>query len=117
MTPSFGAGAGQAIDVRTIIHQTMRTYLGHLLAHPLTTLDNVPAAPKAYQDVLLPFAQSIARESERTRYMFEFNLPGSYDGTDRKNERDDMEILKEKILGQFGWEGEGDGARRRKETA
>ncbi|KAG2366449.1 hypothetical protein BDR07DRAFT_1537579 [Suillus spraguei] len=39
--------------------------LGRLLAHPLTTLFNVPAALKAYQDVRLPFAQFIAHGSER----------------------------------------------------
>ncbi|KAG0704178.1 hypothetical protein DFH29DRAFT_393929 [Suillus ampliporus] len=101
MTPHFGAGAGQAIEDAFV--------LGRLLAHPLTTLDSVPAALKAYQDVRLPFSQFVARGSERAGYMVEFRLPGYYDGTDRGNEREEMEVLKEKILGQWGWEREGGG--------
>jgi len=116
MTPHFGAGAGQAIEVRAIIRQTIRTgslcakdafLLGRLLAHPLTTLDDVPAALKAYQDVRLPFAQFIARESDRTGHMFDFAMPEYYDGTDKGNEEEELEILKEKILGQWNWESEG----------
>ena len=86
MTPHFGAGAGQAIEVRARRNHS-RDYansyctkdafvLGRLLAHPLTTLDTVPAALKAYQDVRLPFAQFVAREAERTGYMYEFDSPG-----------------------------------------
>lgn len=66
--------------------------LGRLLAHPLTTLFNVPAALKAYQDVRLPFAQFIAHGSER---MSQICLPGYYDGIDRGNRREEMETLKE----------------------
>ncbi|KAG1737520.1 uncharacterized protein EDB91DRAFT_1249644 [Suillus paluster] len=98
MTPHFGAGASQAMEDAFV--------LGRLLAHPLTTLDNVPAALKVYQDVRLPFAQFVARESERTGYMFDFRLPGYYDGTERSNEREEMDILKERLTGQWGWERE-----------
>jgi salicylate hydroxylase len=83
--------------------------LGRLLAHPLTTLDNVPTALKAYQDVRLPFAQFVARESERAGYMLQLDAHGHYD--DRENEREEsLDILKGKILGivgEKGWEGEG----------
>ncbi|KAG1737522.1 uncharacterized protein EDB91DRAFT_1249645 [Suillus paluster] len=99
MTPHFGAGAGQAMEDAFV--------LGRLLAYPLTTLGNLPAALKAYQDVRLPFTQFVARESERTGSMFEFCLPGYYEGTDRSNEREEMEILKEKLTDQWGWEREG----------
>lgn len=101
MTPYFGAGAGQAIEDGFI--------LGRLLAHPITTLDNVPAALKAYQDVRLPFTQFVARESKRTGKMYEFCAPGYYDGTNRGNEREEMEILKEKILDQWNWQDKGEG--------
>ncbi|KIK41877.1 hypothetical protein CY34DRAFT_12766 [Suillus luteus UH-Slu-Lm8-n1] len=102
MTPYLGAGAGQAIEDAFV--------LGRLLAHPLTTLDNVPTALKAYQDVRLPFTQSVARESKRTGNMYDFCAPGYYDGTNRSNEREEMEILKEKILDQLDWQGEGEGS-------
>ncbi|KAG1752195.1 hypothetical protein EDB19DRAFT_1903578 [Suillus lakei] len=92
MTPHFGAGAGQAIEDAFV--------LGRLLAHLLTTLDN---------DVRLPFAQYVARESERTGKMYGFCAPGYYDGTDRGNEREEMEILKEKSMDQWNWEREGEG--------
>jgi salicylate hydroxylase len=101
MTPYFGAGAGQAIEDAFV--------LGRLLSHPLTTLNNVPVALKAYQDVRLPFTQFVARESDRTGKTYNFCAPGYYDGTDRGNEREEMEILKEKIIDQWGWESEGEG--------
>jgi len=81
--------------------------LGRLLAHPLTTLSKVPAALKTYQDVRLPIAQSIARGSEHMGNIYQFCLPGYYDGTDRGNMREEIEILKEKILDLWSWEGEG----------
>ncbi|OAX36317.1 FAD/NAD(P)-binding domain-containing protein [Rhizopogon vinicolor AM-OR11-026] len=78
MTSHLGAGAGQAIEDAFV--------LGRLLAHPLTRLDNIHVALKIYQDVRLSVAQFIARESEDLGYMYEFNTPGYYDGTDRGNE-------------------------------
>lgn len=81
--------------------------LGRLLAHPLTTLDNVPTALKAYQDVRLSFTQFVARQSERTpRPMYDFCALG----TDRGNEQEEMEILKEKIVDLLeSWVNEGEG--------
>ncbi|KAG2124433.1 hypothetical protein DEU56DRAFT_595143 [Suillus clintonianus] len=99
MMPHLGAGAGQAIEDAFV--------LGRLLAHPLTTLDNVPAALKVYQDVRLPFAQLAARESERIGYMYDFCSPGYYDGTDSVNKREELEILKGKIIGLRDWAAEG----------
>ncbi|KAG2130017.1 hypothetical protein BD769DRAFT_1666951 [Suillus cothurnatus] len=99
MTPHFGAGAGQSMEDAFV--------LGRLLAHPLTTLSKVPAALKTYQDVRLPIAQSIARGSEHMGNIYQFCLPGYYDGTDRGNMREEIEILKEKILDLWSWEGEG----------
>ncbi|KAJ8597696.1 FAD/NAD(P)-binding domain-containing protein [Rhizopogon salebrosus TDB-379] len=100
MRPYLGAGAGQAIEDAFV--------LGRLLAHSLTTLDNVPTALKAYQDVRLPFAQFVARESERTGYMLQFDAHEYYDN--RGNERgESLDILKGKIIsiiGENGWEGE-----------
>lgn len=92
MTPYFGAGAGQAIEDAFV--------LGRLLAHPLTTLDNVPAALKAYQDVRLPFAQYVARESTRTGRMLSFDLSN----TARGNVQEELEIQKEMVEAQWEWE-------------
>ncbi|KAG1867449.1 hypothetical protein C8R48DRAFT_793897 [Suillus tomentosus] len=99
MTPHFGAGAGQVIEDVFV--------LGRLLAHPLTTLDNVPTALKAYQDVRLPFAQFVARQSERsTGQMYDFCALK----TDRGNEREEIKILKEKIIDLWeNWDSEGEG--------
>jgi salicylate hydroxylase len=117
MTPHLGAGAGQAMEVRTIIRKIMSTHLvlptqdafvlGRLLAHPLTTLDNVPAALKAYQDVRLPAAQLVARNSKHTGWMYQFNMPGYYDGTDQGNERGELEILQEMIISHIESYGQG----------
>ena len=115
MTPYFGAGAGQAIEVlRVIIRETASSsctkdafVLGRLLANSLTTLDTVTVALKVYQDVRLPSAQSVARESERRGHMLNFNTPDYHDGTDRGNEREEMNILKEKIICQFNLQGVG----------
>ncbi|KAG1871764.1 hypothetical protein DFJ58DRAFT_762287 [Suillus subalutaceus] len=62
MTPSCGAGAGQAIEDAFVLGK-----------------------------------------------MFDFHAPGYYDGTDRGNEREEMEILKEKIVDQWNWESKGEG--------
>ncbi|OAX31447.1 FAD/NAD(P)-binding domain-containing protein [Rhizopogon vinicolor AM-OR11-026] len=101
MPPHMGAGAGQATEDAFV--------LGRLLAHSLTTLDNVHAALKAYQDVRLSVTQLLARQSSDMGYMYEFDAPGYYDGTDRGNEREELELLKEKILERRGWESD-DGA-------
>lgn len=79
--------------------------LGRLLAHQLTTLDNVHVALKAYQDVRLLSAQSVTRISEDRGDMLQFNLPGYYDGTDRGNEQEELKLLQEKISNQLKWEG------------
>src|SRR5882757_6703940 len=117
MTPHLGAGAGQAMEVRTIIIRKITSthlvptkdafVLGRLLAHPLTTLDNVPAALRAYQDIRLPAAQLVARNSKHTGWMYRFNMPGYYDGTDQGNERGELEILQEMINNQFDSYGQG----------
>jgi salicylate hydroxylase len=84
MEPHLGAGAGQAMEVRTIIRRTDANssaakdafVLGRLLAHPLTTLSNVSTALKAYQVVRLPFAQFVARESERNGCLMSLDAHG-----------------------------------------
>ncbi|KAG1736169.1 uncharacterized protein EDB91DRAFT_1329694 [Suillus paluster] len=93
MTPYLGAGAGQAMEDAFV--------LGRILAHPLTTLDNVPTALKAYQDVRLPFTQFVARESERTGRMYEIDALRTSQGNE------EMQAKKEQIVGQQNWGGGG----------
>ncbi|KAG2362340.1 hypothetical protein BDR07DRAFT_1451204 [Suillus spraguei] len=92
MTPHFGAGAGQAMEDAFV--------LGRLLAHPLTTLDNVPAALKVYQDVRLPFVQFVARESASAGLLYDFDMSSAA----RENVQEGLEIQKEKLLAQWEWE-------------
>jgi salicylate hydroxylase len=60
----------------------------------------MPAALKAYQDVRLPFAQFVARESARTGQMLNFDMSR----TARGNVQEELEIQKEKIVAQWEWE-------------
>jgi len=76
--------------------------LGRLLAHPLTTLNNVHVALKTYQDVRLSVAQSVARNSIRAGRMIRFEEPGYYNGSDHGNEREELDILAELITSHFG---------------
>jgi len=39
--------------------------------------------------------------------MYDFDASGYYNGTDRGNEREELDVLKEKILEGRGWESEG----------
>ncbi|KAG2134803.1 hypothetical protein DEU56DRAFT_913583 [Suillus clintonianus] len=97
MTPYFGAGAGQAMEDAFV--------LGRLLAHPLTTLDNVPAALKAYQDVRLPFVQFLARESQRAGHMVDIEPPSTDE--DNAHVQANLDTQKEKVLAQFDWASKG----------
>ncbi|KAH7928888.1 FAD/NAD(P)-binding domain-containing protein [Leucogyrophana mollusca] len=97
MTPHFGAGAGQAIEDAFV--------LGRLLAHELTTTDNLPAALRIYQDVRLPFSSWVARESLKTGDIYEFLLPGLYSGLDQSREKEDLDRLQRMIIKQWEWQG------------
>ncbi|KAH7915888.1 hypothetical protein BJ138DRAFT_1169596 [Hygrophoropsis aurantiaca] len=96
MTPHFGAGAGQAIEDAFV--------LGRLLAHNLTTLSNISTALRIYQDIRLPFATFVARESDKTGYMIDFLAPGYFDGIDLSNEKEDLERLHQAAVHQWDWQ-------------
>jgi hypothetical protein len=93
------------MKVRTIIRRTDANssaakdafVLGCLLAHPLTALSNVFTALKAYQDVRLPFAQFVARESERNGYLMSLDAHGYCRGKEGP-----LDFLKGKILSMIG---------------
>ncbi|KAH7915887.1 hypothetical protein BJ138DRAFT_1132302 [Hygrophoropsis aurantiaca] len=96
MTPHFGAGAGQAIEDAFV--------LGRLLAHELTTIETLPNALQIYQDIRLPFANYVARESYTTGFMYDFLASGYFDGLDRTNEAEELEKLHQAIVRQWDWQ-------------
>ncbi|KAH7928890.1 FAD/NAD(P)-binding domain-containing protein [Leucogyrophana mollusca] len=96
MTPHFGAGAGQAIEDAFV--------LGHLIAHELTTVDNLSTALRIYQDIRLPFSSSVARESWKTGFMYDFLAPGYFNGVDRSREEEELECLQQAIRKQWEWQ-------------
>ncbi|OCH86635.1 FAD/NAD(P)-binding domain-containing protein [Obba rivulosa] len=72
MTTNVSAGAGQAMEDAYV--------LGHLLAHPLVTLDTVAHTLKVYEDARLEFANRIITTSRDIGLLYEFNGP-IYDGS------------------------------------
>lgn len=101
-------GARKRSETNANLSRTKDAFvLGRLLAHPLTSLDSLPAALKAYQDVRLSVTQLVARESYRAGCLLQFSMHGHYDGTDRGNEREGLEILKELITRQHDNDGKG----------
>ncbi|KAF9230357.1 hypothetical protein BU15DRAFT_83737 [Melanogaster broomeanus] len=105
MTPHLGSGAGQAIEDAFV--------LGRLLAHPLTTLANMPDVLRVYQDVRLPFGTSVASNAFALGWMLMFMAPEYYDGTRKEEnlddrgvsafEKDEMDKLKQAILKRWDW--------------
>lgn len=90
MTTNVAAGAGQAMEVsRTLFITDGATrniptikdayILGHLLSHPLSTIDTVATSLKVYEDMRLDFANRIISNSRDIGLMYEFNGP-IYDG-------------------------------------
>ena len=67
MTPHQGSGAGQAFEDVYI--------LAALLAHPLTTIETVHIALKVYENIRLPHANFVMRQSRRNGLLYEFNSP------------------------------------------
>lgn len=119
MTPHFGAGAVQAIDVRqrlrnsiacalSLNHLQDAFILGRLIAHPLTSVSRIQDALRIYEDIRFPFARTVASYSLSTGWMYTFMAPDCYDGKrggddldDRgvsAYEREGMEAIKQEIL-------------------
>ena len=67
MTPHQGSGAGQAIEDAYI--------LAAILAHPLTTLETLPAALKVYEAIRLPHGIDVQRRSRENGKLYEFSEP------------------------------------------
>lgn len=67
MTPFLGAGAGAAVEDAYV--------LGAILANPLVTLKTLPQALKIYEEVRLPFANKIQRDSNACGDVLMFHDP------------------------------------------
>lgn len=94
MTTHLGAGAGQAMEDAYV--------LGRMLAHPSLTLDKIPDALRIYEEIRLPFANTVVKESEITGLLYEFNGT-MYDGLDRSKEREELHTLAKQIEKQWEW--------------
>lgn len=88
MLPHQGAGAGQAIEVRTrkLIHVSCKLtcsipfvkdayVLSHILGNKLTTKATLRHALSAYEAVRLPAASQVLSGSKESGLLYEFNHP------------------------------------------
>ncbi|EIW81165.1 hypothetical protein CONPUDRAFT_137230 [Coniophora puteana RWD-64-598 SS2] len=87
----LGAGAGQAIEDAWL--------LGRLLAHPRTTLADVPRALKIFEGICKPNAERVADKSMETGLMFGFYTadPLLHAGEDERSPAA-LERRKEKVI-------------------
>jgi len=97
MEPHFGAGAGQAMEDAYV--------LGRLLTHKLTDLGNIADALKTYEEVRVPFANSIVQQTHDVARYYSFSVPpeGSetapVDGT-----REELDYIRKEILDRWEWQ-------------
>ena len=85
--------------------------LGRLIAHPLTPLSRVQDALRIYEEIMFPFACSVASVSLSAGWLYTLMAPGCYDGTRRGDDVDDcgigayeregMETIKQEIRRQW----------------
>lgn len=87
MTTFQAAGAGQAVEDAYI--------LGSILGHPLTTRTTIPAALKVYEEVRLPFALKVQKDSAIVGDISSFNDPRFAALADVRHSEMDMGKLKE----------------------
>ncbi|KAF8438427.1 hypothetical protein L210DRAFT_3543852 [Boletus edulis BED1] len=95
MEPHFGAGAGQAMEDAYV--------LGHLLTHELTHLGNVADALKMYEEVRLPFANSIVQRSRDVGQYYSFSVPP--DGP-AHGSPDELNYVRKSIEDAWAWQSE-----------
>ncbi|KAF8438426.1 hypothetical protein L210DRAFT_3481584 [Boletus edulis BED1] len=97
MEPHFGAGAGQAMEDAYV--------LGRLLTHELTHLENIADALKMYEEVRLPFANSIIQRSRDVGRYYSFSV--SRDGpVPSRDSPEDLDYLRKSIEDAWAWQSE-----------
>ena len=117
MPPNFGAGGGQAIEVRcrpkacqSILTHACRSQdayiLGRLLADPRMSPRHVSAVLRLYERVRLSFALDISRRARDVGLMYEFNAPGYFYDSPRDEliEREKLDGLGEAIRCMWEWQ-------------
>lgn len=110
MDPHFGAGAGQAMEVclprTTPVHHSLHWQdafvLGRLLTHELTHLGNVADALKVYEDVRLPFANSIVQRSLDVGLNYSFRRVSEDGSVPARGSPEELDYVRKAV--QDGWE-------------
>ena len=87
--------------------------LGRLITHPLTTTARIADVLRIYEAIRFPFAQTVARYSLSTGWMYLFMEPGYYDGTRQEGDLDDkgvsayervgVETMRQEIVRRWDW--------------
>ena len=73
--------------------------LGLLLSDARVTLSQVAEVFKIYQDIRLPFSQTVVKNAVKVGRMYEFREPGLYDGmpVSAQSEEDELETTKARL--------------------
>jgi salicylate hydroxylase len=118
MEPHFGAGAGQSIEVGTLVdpprtisihrslHRQDAFVLGRLLTHELTHRGNVADALKTYEDVRLPFANSIVQQSQDVGRYFGFQRLSKDGPAPPHGSPEELEYVRKGIEDGWEWQSE-----------
>jgi len=86
MSPHFGIGAGQAMEVsyqfcyngKNLIYRQDAYILGRLLCK-LTRDGELPTLLRIYDDIRRPFANRVLQNSRQQGLFYQFNMPGFRD--------------------------------------
>ncbi|KAF8553831.1 FAD/NAD(P)-binding domain-containing protein [Imleria badia] len=98
MEPHFGAGAGQAIEDAYV--------LGRLLTHELTHPGNVTEALKTYEEVRLPFANSIVQQSQDVGRYYSFQRLSAHLSVPAHGSPEELDYVRKSIEDAWAWQSE-----------
>lgn len=115
MAPYQGSGAGQSIEVRHAILQSIYAkskirisqdayMLATLLGHPCTTLDTIPRALQVYNAVRRPYANQVAERSRVNGHYFTMQYNGvDFDRISGDEQWDQLQGLGDAITRNWEW--------------
>lgn len=78
--------------------------LGRLLAHESTHLGNVADALKMYEEVRLPFANSIVQQSQDVGRYYSFQLVSADGSVPPHNSPEELNFVRKAIEDAWGWQ-------------